>query len=73
MLWNLAIYRPVQGDIQSFKIAIAKAKASGLKAELVIVSDDVGKGRSRMGIHGRKGIAGTVLVVKIAGALAASG
>jgi triose/dihydroxyacetone kinase / FAD-AMP lyase (cyclizing) len=39
----------------------------------VIVGDDVGKGRSMMGSHGRNGIAGTVLVLKIAGALAASG
>jgi len=45
----------------------------GLKVELVAVSDDVGKGRWAMGSHGRKGIAGTVLVLKIAGALAALG
>lgn len=62
-----------QGDVRNFSIAIAKAKASGLKVELVIVGDDVGRGRIDTRTHGRSGIAGTILVLKIAGALAASG
>jgi hypothetical protein len=37
------------------------------------VGDDVGIGRTTIGSNGRSGIAGTVLVLKIAGALAASG
>ena len=40
---------------------------------LVIVSDDVSGGRISTKEHGRGGIAGTVLVLKIAGACAASG
>jgi triose/dihydroxyacetone kinase / FAD-AMP lyase (cyclizing) len=52
---------------------MATAKASGLKIKLVTVGDDVGEGRSMIGSHGRNGIAGTVLVLKIAGALAACG
>jgi len=59
--------------VQSFKIAIAKANALGLKIEPAIVGDDVGKGRAMIGSLGRNGTAGTVLVLKIAEALAASG
>jgi dihydroxyacetone kinase len=39
----------------------------------VIVGDDVGRGRIKAQKHGRSGIAGIVLVLKIAGALAATG
>lgn len=38
-----------------------------------VVGDDVGVGREKSGKVGRRGIAGTALVQKIAGALAASG
>jgi len=69
----LAIIMNQQGDVDTFKTAISKARASGLKAELVIVGDDVSGGRIKALKHGRSGIAGTVLVLKIAGALAASG
>jgi dihydroxyacetone kinase len=40
---------------------------------MVVVGDDAGVGRARGGKVGRRGIAGTVLVHKIAGALAAKG
>ncbi len=62
-----------QGDVLNFGLAVEKAKASGLRVEMVIVGDDVGVGRSQAGKVGRRGIAGTVLVNKIAGALAATG
>lgn len=62
-----------QGDVTNFKAAITKFKASGIRTELVIVSDDVGRGRIQAQEHGRSGIAGTVLVLKIAGAYAATG
>lgn len=62
-----------QGDVSKFKTAILKARASGLRIELVVVGDDVSCGRIETRQHGRGGIAGTVLVIKIAGALAASG
>ncbi|KAI1655686.1 dihydroxyacetone kinase [Daldinia decipiens] len=61
------------GDVLNFGMAVEKAKADGLKVEMVIVGDDVGVGRERGGKVGRRGIAGTVLVHKIAGALAAQG
>lgn len=61
------------GDVLNFGMAVEKAKAAGVKAEMVIVGDDVGVGREKGGKVGRRGIAGTVLVHKIAGALAAQG
>ncbi|KAI0848621.1 dihydroxyacetone kinase [Daldinia vernicosa] len=61
------------GDVLNFGLAVEKAKADGLNVEMVIVGDDVGVGRERGGKVGRRGIAGTVLVHKIAGALAAQG
>ncbi|KAH7033365.1 Dak1 domain-containing protein [Microdochium trichocladiopsis] len=61
------------GDILNFGMAVEKAKAAGVAAEMVVVGDDVGVGRAKGGKVGRRGIAGTVLVHKIAGALAAQG
>lgn len=61
------------GDVLHFGLAREKAAAAGIAVELVVVADDVGVGRARGGKVGRRGIAGTVLVHKIAGALAADG
>ncbi|KAI1074125.1 dihydroxyacetone kinase [Whalleya microplaca] len=61
------------GDVLNFGVAVEKAKAIGLDVEMVVVGDDVGVGRERGGKVGRRGIAGTVLVHKISGALAAQG
>lgn len=61
------------GDVLNFGMAVEKAKAAGLKVEMLIVGDDVGVGRTKAGKVGRRGIAGTVLVHKISGALAARG
>ncbi|KAI0011199.1 dihydroxyacetone kinase [Xylariaceae sp. FL0662B] len=61
------------GDVLNFGVAVEKAKADGLDVEMVVVGDDVGVGREKGGKVGRRGIAGTVLVQKIAGALAAQG
>ncbi|QSZ37267.1 hypothetical protein DSL72_009361 [Monilinia vaccinii-corymbosi] len=61
------------GDVLNFGMAVEKAKAAGLKVEMLIVGDDVGVGREKAGKVGRRGIAGTVLVHKLTGALAATG
>lgn len=61
------------GDVLNFGVAVEKARAAGLNVEMLIVADDVGVGRAKSGKVGRRGIAGTVLVHKIAGALAATG
>ncbi|EOO03350.1 putative dihydroxyacetone kinase protein [Phaeoacremonium minimum UCRPA7] len=69
----LVIIMNYTGDALHFGMAIEKARARGLKAQLLIVGDDVGVGRAKSGRVGRRGLAGTVLVQKIAGALAARG
>lgn len=61
------------GDVLNFGTAVEKARAAGVRVEMVVVGDDVGVGRAKAGKVGRRGIAGTVLVHKIAGALAARG
>ncbi|KAG8158997.1 hypothetical protein KVR01_011440 [Diaporthe batatas] len=61
------------GDVLNFGMAVEKARAGGVDAEMVVVGDDVGVGRAKAGKVGRRGIAGTVLVHKISGALAAQG
>jgi len=61
------------GDVLNFGMGVEKAKAAGLKVEILVVGDDVGVGRIKTGKVGRRGIAGTVLVHKISGALAARG
>lgn len=61
------------GDVLNFGMGVEKAKAKGVKTDMVVVGDDVGVGREKAGKVGRRGIAGTVLVVKIAGAAAEAG
>ncbi|KAJ6790196.1 hypothetical protein PWT90_08002 [Aphanocladium album] len=69
----LVVVMNYTGDILNFGMAVEKAKAAGIAAEMVVVGDDVGVGRAQAGKVGRRGIAGTVLVLKVAGALAARG
>lgn len=61
------------GDVLNFGMAVEKAKAAGLNVKMLVVGDDVGVGRAAAGKVGRRGIAGTVLVHKISGALAGRG
>lgn len=67
----LVIIMNYTGDVLNFGVAVEKAKAAGLNVKLLVVGDDVGVGRKRSSIVGRRGISGTVLVHKISGALAA--
>ncbi|KAK1253498.1 hypothetical protein MKX07_001575 [Trichoderma sp. CBMAI-0711] len=69
----LVVVMNYTGDILNFGMAVEKAIAAGKQVEMVVVGDDVGVGRKKTGKVGRRGIAGTVLVLKIAGALAAQG
>lgn len=69
----LVVVMNYTGDVLNFGMAVEKAKAAGIPAEMVVVGDDAGVGRAQAGKVGRRGIAGTVLVLKIAGALAARG
>ncbi|EMC98295.1 hypothetical protein BAUCODRAFT_420155 [Baudoinia panamericana UAMH 10762] len=69
----LVIVMNYTGDVLNFGMAVEKAKAAGMDVEMVVMADDAGVGRAKGGKVGRRGIAGTVLVHKIAGALAATG
>ncbi|KAH8793205.1 hypothetical protein BGZ57DRAFT_921651 [Hyaloscypha finlandica] len=69
----LAIIMNHRGNVANFKAAISKFKTSGIRTELMVVGDDVGHGRIRAQKHGRSGIAGPVLILKVAGAFAATG
>jgi dihydroxyacetone kinase len=59
------------GDRIHFGLAAETAKAAGRRVALAIVDDDVAI--DAPGLAGRRGIAGTLLVHKVAGAAAAGG
>lgn len=60
------------GDRLNFGLAVEQAKSEGYKVEMVIVGDDCALPPPR-GIAGRRGLAGTILVNKVAGAAAEAG
>ncbi|XP_048443926.1 putative 3,4-dihydroxy-2-butanone kinase isoform X2 [Pyrus x bretschneideri] len=68
----LLIVTNYTGDRLNFGLAAEQAKSEGYKVETVIVGDDCALPPPR-GIAGRRGLAGTILVHKIAGAAAAAG
>jgi len=68
----LLIVKNYTGDRINFSLAAERARAGGIPVEMVIVADDValaGGGENA----GRRGLAGTILVHKIAGAAAEAG
>ncbi|KAL2930508.1 putative 3 4-dihydroxy-2-butanone kinase [Bienertia sinuspersici] len=67
----LLIVKNYTGDRLNFGLAAEQAKSEGYKVEMVIVGDDCAL--SPRGIAGRRGLAGTILVHKVAGAAAAAG
>lgn len=69
----LVVVMNYTGDVLNFGMGVEKAKSAGIDVEMVIMRDDVGVGKAKSGKVGRRGIAGTTLVAKIAGALAATG
>ncbi len=67
----LLIVKNYTGDRLNFGLAAEIARTEGLRVAMVVVDDDVALGAG--GGAGRRGIAGTVLVHKVAGAAAAAG
>lgn len=72
---TLVIVKNYTGDIINFGLAAERYKAKCLKdksgdAQIVVVQDDVAVGKKKGGLVGRRGLAGTVLTHKIAGAAA---
>jgi len=68
----LLVVKNYTGDRINFGLAAEMARSEGILIETVVVADDVALANSD-GNAGRRGIAGTVLVHKIAGAAAAEG
>ncbi|WP_280768105.1 dihydroxyacetone kinase subunit DhaK [Salipaludibacillus daqingensis] len=68
----LLVIKNYTGDVMNFEMAGELAEAEGIKVKQVVVNDDVAVEDSSF-TSGRRGIAGTVFVHKIAGAMAESG
>lgn len=68
----LLVIKNYTGDVMNFEMAAELAEAEGIQVRQVVVNDDVAVEDSSF-TSGRRGIAGTVLVHKIAGAKAAEG
>ncbi len=68
----LLIIKNYSGDVMNFEMAGELAQIEGIEVQQVIVNDDVAVEDSTYTV-GRRGIAGTILVHKIAGAAAEKG
>ncbi|MBS4210282.1 dihydroxyacetone kinase subunit DhaK [Bacillus sp. FJAT-50079] len=68
----LLVIKNYTGDVLNFEMAAELAEADGIKVAKVVVNDDVAVEDSTF-TSGRRGIAGTVFIHKIAGALAETG
>ncbi|KAH8646877.1 Dak1 domain-containing protein [Xylariales sp. PMI_506] len=67
----LMVVKNYTGDKLNFGLAAEKAKASGKKVKVVFVGEDVSVEDNPL--VGQRGLAGVVMVLKIAGAMAAAG
>ncbi|KAF7302413.1 Dihydroxyacetone kinase [Mycena chlorophos] len=74
---TLILVKNYTGDVLNFGLAAeqyaAEHAAKSDKVKFIVVGDDVAVGKTQGGMVGRRGLAGVVLVYKIAGALAAQG
>ncbi|KAI9511391.1 dihydroxyacetone kinase 1 [Russula earlei] len=74
---TLIIVKNYTGDVLNFGLAkeqfAARNPSKVDKLRFLVVGDDVAVGKTQGSIVGRRGLAGTVLVYKIAGALAQNG
>ena len=68
----LMVIKNYTGDVMNFEMAAEMAEMEGINVKQVVVNDDVAVKDSLYTV-GRRGVAGTVFVHKIAGALAETG
>ena len=68
----LLIVKNYTGDRLNFGLAAERARAEGIHIQMVVVADDIALAQSEDNA-GRRGLAGTVFVHKVAGAAAAEG
>lgn len=69
----LLIIKNYTGDRLNFGLAATQARAAGVAVEILIVGDDCALPSAEPEASRRRGLAGTVLVHKVAGAAAAAG
>jgi dihydroxyacetone kinase len=70
----LLIVKNYTGDRLNFGLAAELARAEGVPVEMVVVADDVALAATEAAAHaGRRGLAGTLFVHKVAGAAAEAG
>lgn len=70
----LLIVKNYTGDVLCFTLAASIAKEKyGINTDIIIIGDDCAIGRDKAGRVGRRGIAGTVFIHKIAGYLSENG
>ena len=70
---HVVVVKNYTGDILHFGLAAERVKAAGQLVHLLIVQDDVSVGKTKNGMVGRRGLAGTALVHKTVGAKATMG
>ena len=68
----LMVVKNYTGDVMNFEMAAEMAAADGVAVESVVVNDDVAV-KDSLYTTGRRGVAGTIFVHKIAGAAAETG
>jgi len=68
----LLIIKNYTGDVMNFEMAMELAEAEGIEVDKVVIDDDVAVENSLYTV-GRRGIAGTIFLHKIAGAKAETG
>nr|XP_054758491.1 triokinase/FMN cyclase-like [Lytechinus pictus]XP_054758492.1 triokinase/FMN cyclase-like [Lytechinus pictus] len=68
---TLLIVKNYTGDCINFGIALERAKAEGIRVEMVVVKDDCALAGQEL--DDRRGLAGTVFIHKMAGAMAENG
>ena len=70
---SLVILKNYTGDVLNFGLAIEKSRVLGQDVKMIVVGDDVSRKTKPTDMVGRRGLAGVILVEKIAGALAEEG
>ena len=68
----LMVIKNYTGDVMNFEMAREMAEMEGIKVDQVVTNDDVAVDGSLYTV-GRRGVAGTIFVHKIAGAMAETG
>ena len=68
----LMVVKNYTGDVMNFEMAAEMAEADGVKVKYVVTNDDVAV-KDSLYTKGRRGVAGTIFVHKIAGAKAEEG